>query len=390
MTDKSSRKKLTYAFAALSLGLLVFASAIAAGFNTSVANAQTTTSSQDTQQDAASRVAQNKEYLAKAQIAFQRLQTETDPAEIDRLQNEIRTLEQLNMKLYAIEPQLEKRLYAAEKLLIDKYTNVNSTSYVGDNPVDTVFADLLTRSIVLFVNPDKVVPSNLPTESAVDGFPVRVEYGKTEETACVNNSRTEECRPLIGGISVSEQTKAPDLNTLGYKATRSGALGFVIAGHTAVAPLKYIVQPHTASTKIVGQVQAICWSGYATCDGDFAWARASTGISVDDDIFKGNGQTYDISSKRADSGQTVGTFVIKSGAGSGNTLGEVASNSPNNNYNLAKIPVTGGDSGSPIFWESGGNADLFGIITAKVGADYAKYWPQDYIETKIGAIAQTT
>ncbi|MEP0824975.1 MAG: hypothetical protein HRF40_05770 [Nitrososphaera sp.] len=49
MADKSSREKLAYAFAALSLGLLLFASAIAAGLNTGVADAQATTSSKDTQ-----------------------------------------------------------------------------------------------------------------------------------------------------------------------------------------------------------------------------------------------------------------------------------------------------------------------------------------------------
>jgi hypothetical protein len=300
------------------------------------------------------------------------------------------------MKLYEIEPQLEKRLYAAEKLLMDKYTDVNSTSYVGDNPVDTVFADVLTRSIVLFVNPDKVVPggSNLPTETAIDSFPVRVEYGKTEDISCVNNSRTEECRPLIGGISIREQSKigTTPFDTLGYKATYNGNIGFVLAGHSAVANLKYIIQPYDEN-KVVGQVQRICWSDIDGCDGDFAWARAATGISVYDDICMGQtacSGAYDISSKRADSGQTLGTFVIKSGAASGNTLGEVNGNSPNSNYNTAKIPVTFGDSGSPIFWESGSNADLFGVITAKLGADYAKYWPQDYVETKIGAVAQTT
>lgn len=120
MTEKSSREKLAYAFAGLSLGLLIFASTIAAGLNVGAANAQAATSSQD----AATRVAQNKEYLTKARAAFEKLKTETNATEIAKLQNEIRTLEKLNMKLYEMDPELEARLHAAEKQLIEKYLDV--------------------------------------------------------------------------------------------------------------------------------------------------------------------------------------------------------------------------------------------------------------------------
>jgi hypothetical protein len=65
---------------------------------------------------------------------------------------------------------------------MDKYTDPSSESYVGKNPVEIVEADLLTRSIVIVVNPEKLTVdcSNIPSESEIDGLPVRMEYGKIE------------------------------------------------------------------------------------------------------------------------------------------------------------------------------------------------------------------
>lgn len=119
------------------------------------------------------------------------------------------------------------------------------------------------------------------------------------------------------------------------------------------------------------------------------------GISVSDDICMGQTSCsggYDISSKTAGANQPVGGFVIKSGAKTGNTMGEVTANCCAN-YNVAKIYTDGGDSGSPIFYESGGNANLYGMIYSRFlynGEWHATYYPQDYIETKIGAIASTS
>ncbi len=389
MTEKSSREKLAYAFAGLSLGLLIFASTIAAGLNVGAANAQAATSSQD----AATRVAQNKEYLTKARAAFEKLKTETNATEIAKLQNEIRTLEKLNMKLYEMDPELEARLHAAEKQLIEKYLDVNSTTYIGDNPVAIIFTDLLRRTVVVIVDPERIAETGpIEIEDQVDGIPVRVVETAVEDISCVSNSRLEECRPLVGGISIREQSKigTTPFDTLGYKATYSGNVGFVLAGHSAVANLKYIIQPYDEN-KVVGQVQRYCSS--STCD--FAWARASTGISVYDDICMGSTSCsggYDISGKTAGADQPIGGFVIKSGAKTGNTLGEVRNNCCAS-YNVATIYTEPGDSGSPIFYESGGNANLYGLITSRFFYDgewQAKYWPQDYIQTTIGAIASTS
>ena len=91
-----------------------------------------------------------------------------------------------------MEPQLEKKLYSAEKVLLDKYINSDSTTYIGDNTVEMVFADLLRRNIVVLVNADKEAAGGvMPVETSVDGIPVTIEYGKTELISCVNNSNTE-------------------------------------------------------------------------------------------------------------------------------------------------------------------------------------------------------
>jgi hypothetical protein len=298
------------------------------------------------------------------------------------------------MKLYEMEPQLEERLHAAEKLLIEKYLDVNSTTYVGDNPVGLIFTDLLRRTVVVIVDPERIAETGpIQIEDQVNGIPVTVVETAVEDISCVNNSRTEECRPLVGGISIREQSKigTTPFDTLGYKATYSGDVGFVLAGHSAVANLKYIIQPYDEN-KVVGQVLRYCNTIYEC---DFAWAKVATGVSVIDDICMGSTSCsggYDISSKTAGVNQPEGGFVIKSGAKTGNTIGEVTDNCCAN-YNLAKIYTEGGDSGSPIFYESGGNANLYGMIYNRFlynGEWHASYYPQDYIQTKIGAVASTS
>lgn len=161
-------------------------------------------------EDAAARVAKNKEIMAEAQSAFSKsmeeeskifayeeekknssdelvirdlnVKIQAGKAEIERLEKRLRELEQENIMLYQVEPALERRLYVAEKLLMDKYSDPSSGSYVGDNPVEWVHVDLLARTIVIMVNPDQVTPggSNIPREAEIDGFPVNIEFGKFE------------------------------------------------------------------------------------------------------------------------------------------------------------------------------------------------------------------
>jgi hypothetical protein len=88
------------------------------------------------------------------------------------------------------------------------------------------------------------------------------------------------------------------------------------------------------------------------------------------------------------SSQTIGSFVIKSGAKTGLTLGEVVANT--STYNRASTYSETGDSGSPIFYESGGNASLYGMVFGRIWNNFYQryevlYFPWDYIGSNIGA-----
>jgi hypothetical protein len=368
-------------------------------------------------EEIAARIAKNQEYLAQARTLFGQVLAEdaklvqyekekesaTSVQEkqeleikiqetrqtIDELHKDIDALEKLNQALFRWDADVEQRLYAAEKALLEKYIDSTSDKFVEDNPVEMVAAEPLTRDIHILVNPDKVAPdgSNVPTESSIDGIPVRIEYGAPIELGCNPVDWTGECRPVIGGISVSEQDTAPDLNTLGYKATVGGTVGFVIAGHTAQADNNIIVQPHDDDTKVVGQVEEIC---HTSCSGDFAWVDASSGISVNDDLFiTPTNSFWDIDSKRSDANQTPGTFIAKSGAASGYTSGQIYTNGV---FIQADLSVSPGDSGSPVFRSSGtAKAELFGMIFGEhPSTGRAFYYAQDTIEAGIGAVASTS
>lgn len=251
---------------------------------------------------------------------------------------------------------------------------------------------LLNRTLVILVNPEELAAdkSNLPKETEVDGFPVTVQYGKLQETSCVSG-RQSECRPLVSGISVADQSKVAEgsINTMGYKAVRAGDIGFVIAGHTSTGVGASIVQPHTDSTKVVGTVTADPGSP------DMAFAKVNSGITMTDDICAGTTSCstyYDAYSKTARSDQVEGTFIIKAGAFGGSDWGEVDLRYTTSQAVRAYVcGWAGGDSGSTIFHESGSQfqANIFGMMySAYQGTCLVNYYPQDYIQSQIGAVAQ--
>ncbi|MEP0825649.1 MAG: hypothetical protein HRF40_09195 [Nitrososphaera sp.] len=384
---------------------------------------------QNNQDEAAERLTKNKQYLGEANVLFakqseesrkiaeyekakENASSEQEKQELERkiqaseekwneLQQQIREIEKLNQALFVVKPELEKKLYSIEKDLIEKYLDHTSESYVGENPVETVGVKKLTRSIYIVVNPEEVAPdgSNLPTEKSIDGIPVEIRYGKIELASCDPHTWDGVCRPIWGGVSAAEQNTL-SLNTIGYKAVRSGATGFVMAGHSAVGEGKVIVQPHDDSTKRVGVVptglpSAICRDASSAYNCDFAFVDADSGIGVENKIFVSPLETVrTVTSKTNDSGQTEGTFVHKSGAGGGHTTGQITENSPNFNYNRADFSAENGDSGAPVWTTpSASTANLFGIMTAidtSVFPNEALYFPQDWIELNINAEASTS
>jgi flagellar motor protein MotB len=322
-----------------------------------------------------------------SQIAAQKTQ-------VKQFDNQIDELEKQSIALYTVDPALKAKLYSIEKQLIEKYINNSSQTYIGNNPVEVVNADLLTRSMVFLVDPDKVSAngSNLPSEKSIDGIPVKVVQSKIHEASCSDSTRNGVCRPLKGGVSVSNQY-ALSVNTLSYKATVNGVVGFVIAGHTAGQGLNNIVQPYNIGSDLVGQVQAICFD--STLNGcDMAWVAPASGISVDNTIYgSGDGPLYTwvVDSYTAKSGQTPGSYAYFSGVTSGIVLTTVNGNSPNWNYAVLNGPAAqGGDSGAPVFHGHDGTyATIYGEII-QYGGTWSFYEPEDYIQTTIGAVPSTS
>ena len=365
------------------------------------------------------RVAKNEQYLAEAGAAYEQVdkylakvteykkqkenakskqekqdldkKIQASLAEIDRLEKLIDELQQLNWKLYEMDPELKERLLSAQKVLFDKYENTGSPTYVGDNSVEWVSADHLRRHIVLFINPDKATGFAVPTETSVNGIPVVIDYGKIQLISCVNNDNQDECDPLVGGISIADSNRVPDLNTLGYKAFRNGVEGFVMAGHGADGVGSDIVQPGDDANRIVGEVVVHCNSD-PNCFGDMAFV--DTNMDIVNEIF-GSTITRTIVDKTAGQNQTLGTFVKKLGAATGGSLHEITYHYPGSTLILAKLIngyLGGGDSGSPVFTGTS-NVNLYGMVYGKGESSsgiWAKYHPQDYIEQQIGAVPSLT
>jgi hypothetical protein len=101
---------------------------------------------------------------------------------IDRILQNIHDIEKLNQALFVPPPDIEQKLFSGQKELMQKYINKTSPSYVPNNPVALVDTDLLNRTLVIWVNPDKIAPdrSNIPTETCINGIPVQIKYGKIE------------------------------------------------------------------------------------------------------------------------------------------------------------------------------------------------------------------
>ena len=371
--------------------------------------------------DTALRVAKNKQYLAEAGAAYEQVdkylakvteykkqkenakseqekqdldkKIQASLAEIDKLEKLIDELQQLNWKLYEMDPELKERLLSAQKVLFDKYENTGSPTYVGDNSVEWVSADHLRRHIVLFINPDKEATGfAMPTETSVNGIPVVIDYGKIQLISCVNNDNQDECDPLVGGISIADSNDVPDLNTLGYKAFRNGVEGFVMPSHSADGVGSDIVQPGDDANRIVGEVVVHCGSD-PNCSGDVAFV--DTNMDIVNEIF-GTTITRTIVDKTAGENQTIGTFVKKMGAATGGSLHEITYHYPGSiriNAKLINGNFGGGDSGSPVFTGTS-NVNLYGMVYGKASAPdgriWAKYHPQDYIEQQTGAVPSLT
>ena len=323
-------------------------------------------------------------------------------AKITSLYEELDHIQEQSMALFKVDPETEKKLYGIEKILIDRYLNEESSTYIGENPVLLVFADLEMKGIVVVFDIEKTnrnsVENKVPNiiseviEIAND-LPVKITYGKFEPIAC--NSRTSACIPRWGGISIAKAgAAASQSSTLGYKTKDyAGKLGFVVAGH-AVTPgtldLK-VYQPGGSTSKVggIGQKQngqsAYCYNG-TTCD--YAFIKAEPLITVDAKIYTAPNTSISITYRQTDAFQPVGQIVKRSGLTSDVDSGAIYQNSPNLNYNMISMDSVGGDSGSPVYLDLGpSGAWLYGMVFGHVeispGVWKTMYFPQDVIKSNL-------
>lgn len=314
------------------------------------------------------------------------------------LHSELDRLEKLNVAAFKVDDVTRQKFQTAERAIIDHYLDGNSINYVGSNPVEEAYAHTKNRSIVIILDPQELTEKKINIDSMKATFadivktavgeeiPIEIQFGKFADLGCA--ARDNPCRPLLGGLTVSKKN-VNTLNTIGYKASKTGeGTGFVIAGHTAANLNAEIVQPHNDNTKKVGVVRA--YSNTVSCD--CAYVKVDAGITVDNTIYKSSNLVYTVTGKTADSSQTVGTWVYKSGARTAVTLGQITGNVAGNSHNTVEIYHGQGDSGAPVFATvSGDNVSLYGMLYAGTyaeppGLGPAKYHPWDQIQSQIGAV----
>ena len=279
----------------------------------------------------------------------------------------INTIDEIQQKSYdsfVVDAETKKDLLYAEKLINEKYMDINSDKYIGSNPVNFIIADFQDKQLFVLMSDstnsyNEKSPASYLTDikNEID-VDVKMESGEFNDTSC--RSRTSNCSPLVGGISVAKQGQGfSDDSTLGFKAiTTSGQRGFVIAGHAAnVGDSIY----QRAGGNYVGEVI----NNPSTCDCAFV----ESGRTVDNKIFKNYRQTYTIRDYASASDFDRGTFLKKSGITTGITYGDLRDNTSGTNRMVVGINVESGDSGSPVFRSYGYNsAELFGIMSQKYGS----------------------
>jgi hypothetical protein len=384
------------------------------------AKAQTATDSIDS--SAADRIALNKQYLHQATELFNQQAAEennikniekakenataseqavldqnitTSIQKIEQIQQQVQDLEKLNQALFVLPSDIEKNSNSADDYLVQKYVKKTSPYYVPNNPVVVVDPDLLNRTIVLVVNPDKIASdkSNLPSETSINGIPIHIRYGKIQLADCNPYDNKEGvCRPVIGGISTSQQSLSPNsLNTIGYAATwKDGSVGFVIAGHSAGAVGNVMVQPYDQPTDRIGVVKDMC-TGF-----DCAFVSVDSGIGASNDIFVTNQNLlWQINGKLAAAYQSPGMFIAKTGATSGYNSGQILNCNNNNYYQTngyceASFDVEPGDSGGPAYASSGyATATLYGMVFSRIDPTHGLYETPDQIEGDVYGIQAT-
>jgi hypothetical protein len=339
-------------------------------------------------------------------------QTITDKSLITADWKQIKDLEQKNIKSYLVPDDIKLEMLGAEKAITDKYM-------VSENgPVSLTYANFKYRTIVVFLDKNQEKNGTITVENSATGqkltlkddatsirsfeprndIPVEIRYGKFIPASCTSQSSI--CTPLVGGVSTALEDNVPynSLNTLGYPATLNSQAGFVITGHTVQklanpdefdsgtwTPSQWIgrqiVQPFNQNN-VIGTVAGV-GSTKKVCDCAFV----ATTTQPSNSIFTSSTSQVSITYNKPSFEQYAGSFVVKSGASTGLTFGQLVSQAYAQQANVVQISVSGGDSGSPLFsYNTGTTASLIGMISSQTEGTTALYASWDYLQGRLGAI----
>jgi hypothetical protein len=305
--------------------------------------------------------------------------------ELDHIQDESRAL-------FKVDPVTKKKLDDAQTILYNLYMNKNSTSYVGDNPVQEVMANYEYKHLWVVFDPDRTINNPAGDESkpiieemkkVAGDIPIKAEYFKMYLIQC--STRYQKCDPLVAGTAIQASSKTFPC-TEGYKAyDYLSRAGFITAGHcgsygdTVKQP-----PPSYTGTRQVGTITQRADSGESTCAKSYDFNFVQTSASTSASVFKDGSSFYSMYDKTAQGSQSVGTIVIQSGIGSNIISGAITQNDPNTHRMIFHAGSQSGDSGSPVFKNiDGTNVHMFGTAYC-TGGGYTWYFPEDFIASTLG------
>ena len=307
---------------------------------------------------------------------------------------DIDALEILNKKLYEVDENTKARLLASEALINDRYFNSENSE---NNPILSVAPYYKEKNLRVLVSPSTLDKQNVSQETfkqellnllQSESLEVELDVRYHDVTQITCSSRTTSCSTFLAGISAAGDLNN-GLNTMGYKATKSSTVGFVMAKHSIDGDETSVVQPYNTST-VDGTVKEVSAS---TSNCDCAWVDSNP--TMHNQIYKASNTAYTQNAKTNDSSQSGGTWVYKSGAATNVTLGEIQTNpTGSGQVTTVQIYIGSGDSGSPAFTLSGDNANIYGMfIGAQTGTpslQTAYYQPQDFIASELGITTSTS
>lgn len=303
---------------------------------------------------------------------------------------EYNQIQEENVKLYHIEPSTYEKFVSAQNSLVEDILKQYSVGQSAENgkklfPLVEIGINHKKKAIeiVLFKgisDSEKEQFVSVLDKMISKDIPWFVSYGDyLKPLACTSRTAPNSCNPMIGGIQI--QANGHGSCTLGIKATRSGLVGFVTAGHCVDGNAfgSDVFQPAIIGGTNVGSLQIETLSNNTPCDCAFV-ADRPTSPSMGNGIYQASGFSFSPITATSSAGQ-AGHSVAKSGAASSNTFGTVTNTNTwatitvnGATYtvvNLVKstLPSKCGDSGAPATSGIGSGTSFYGIVVIAEGVD---------------------